>query len=228
MKKIKIVLAEDFELLRKDIKESLEIYEELEIVGDFATGKETADFVIANDVDVVLMDIDMETRKAGIEFAKKILYNKRVAILFLTAYENENFILSGMETGALDYIVKDTPIEDIRQKILDAYNEEVKIEPRINKTLLDEYTRLRTSERSLLFFINNVGKLTKTEKTLVKYLLENKTNKEIAEKRKVEVVTIKTQVRSLLKKFGCNRKKEIAKMINDLGIIDLFMEEEEE
>ena len=68
---------------------------------------------------------------------------------------------------------------------------------------MQEYARLRRSERSLIFFINNVAHLTPAEHELVKLLLQDKKVAEIARLRHVEVVTVKTQIKGLLNKFGC-------------------------
>ena len=96
------------------------------------------------------------------------------------------------------------------------------LDGKIQNLLLKEYSRLRTSERSLLFFISTVSQLTAAERDLVRLLLEGKKIKEIAAQRCVEVVTVKTQIKSLLRKFGCTRTKEIVDTIRDLNVSHLF------
>lgn len=226
---IRVALAEDFELLREDMIESITQYEDIEVIGAFSTGKEIVEFVENGNIpDVILMDIAMETNDAGVLAAGQIHeMKKEINIIYLTAYENDALILQSMEKGAVDYIIKDVSIEVIIGKIRDAYNNKIVLDPKINTRLMKEYSRLRTSERSLLFFIHNVGDLTKTEKILVRYLLDGMTNREIANLRHVELVTIKTQIKNLLKKFGCSRKKEMVAMIHSLGIDKLFVFEKE-
>lgn len=87
---------------------------------------------------------------------------------------------------------------------------------------MNEYKRLQRSEQSLLFFINNVSQLTAAERELVRLLLEDKKVKEIAQIRCVEVITVKTQIKSLLRKFGCSRTKEIVTLIRALNLSHLF------
>ena len=93
----------------------------------------------------------------------------------------------------------------------------------MHDVVMQEYVRLQKSEKSLLFFINNLSQLTATERALIKKLLEGKTVKEIAKERCVETVTVKTQIKGLLRKFGCNRTKEVIKIISDLNITHLFL-----
>ena len=93
----------------------------------------------------------------------------------------------------------------------------------INSVIMREYTRLRKSEQSLLFFVNNLSHLTAAERDLVRLLLQGKKVQEIAAARVVEVVTVKTQIKGLLHKFGCSRTKEVVQMIRDLNLEHLFM-----
>lgn len=220
---IEIVVVEDFDILREDIIETLESVDEYEVIGDFDNGKDSIKFIIDEEPDLVLMDIEMESPKAGIEAAKTI-FNKipDLKLLFLTAYEDEELIIEAMNTGSVDYILKDDLEDGLIEHVENALEEEVNLHSKVQKTLMDEYTRLRLSERSLLFFINNVGKLTPAEFEIVNYLLDGKTNREIAEARTVELATVKSQVRSLLNKFGCTRRKEIVNMIKTLELEYLF------
>src|SRR5699024_4433265 len=88
-------------------------------------------------------------------------------------------ILSAMGTGAIDYIVKGTEEPLIIQHIRDAYNGETVLAEKIQSIVLKEYKRLRQTEESLLFFINHLSTLTKSEKEINRILLENKKVKEI-------------------------------------------------
>lgn len=85
-----------------------------------------------------------------------------------------------------------------------------------------EYKRLHKSEQGLVWFITKTGTLTPTERELVRYLLDGYKVKQIAEERHVEVVTIKTQIHSLLVKFQCKRTTEVVRLIEQLGLADLF------
>ena len=122
----------------------------------------------------------------------------------------------------MDYIVKDSPTELIIEHIKNAYNGRPIMQAHIQNVVMKEYKRLQMSERSLLFFISNVSGLTKAERELVKLLLDDKKIKEIAQIRCVEQITVKTQIKSLLRKFGCTRTKEIVSIIKDLNLYHLF------
>ncbi|MDQ7092832.1 response regulator transcription factor [Desulfosporosinus sp. PR] len=223
METIKLMIAEDFQLLREDLSEFLNAQPDMTVVGMAGSGAEIYELALKTDCDIILMDIEMETLNAGIIAAEKIRQEKaEQKIIFLTAHETETMIFTAMGTGAVDYVVKGRNEADILEHIRRAYRGTPIMEGKIHATFLKEYSRLRRSERSLLFFINNVSQLTSTERELVKLLLQDKTIKEIASIRCVEPVTIKTQVKSMLRKFGCSRTKEIVKIIRDLNIEHLF------
>lgn len=218
-----ILIADDFELLREDIRDTLNAQPDMRVVGEAATGAQLEALAAGTPFDLALVDIEMESTTAGIRAAEHILENKPDAlILFLTAHETENMILMSMGAGAVDYIVKGCPEEELLRHIRSAYQGEPLLDARVQHTVLKEYSRLRRSERSLLFFINNVSQLTPAERALVRCLLDGYKVREIAQIRCVEVVTVKTQIKGLLRKFGCTRTKEIVEMIRELNVEHLF------
>ena len=144
-------------------------------------------------------------------------------MIFLTVHDTNDMILTAMGAGAVDYIVKGCGEEEILAHIRSAYAGNPIMERKVHDVVMQEYVRLQKSEKSLLFFIHNISRLTATERELIKKLLEGKTIKEIAKERCVETVTVKTQIKGLLRKFGCNRTKEVIKIISDLNITHLFL-----
>ena len=220
---IRILVAEDFDLIREDLCDTLEQQEDMTVVGSAATGEAILALALERDFDLILMDIEMETTTAGIRATERILERKPEAkVLFLTAHETDNMVLTSMGAGAVDYIVKGCDDAELFRHIRSAYAGQPLLDGRVQNLLLKEYSRLRTSERSLLFFISTVSQLTAAERELVRLLLEDRKVKEIAAIRCVEVVTVKTQIKSLLRKFGCTRTKEIVDTIRDLNVSHLF------
>ena len=222
----RILVAEDFDIIREDLCDTLNAQSDMCVVGQASSGAEITALAGSVDCDLILMDIEMETTTAGIKAAEEILEeHPDIMVLFLTAHETENMILTSMGAGAVDYIVKGCPDEELLEHIRSVYAGHPMMDSRIQEVVLEEYNRLRRSEKSLLFFINNVSQLTAAERQLVKLLLQDKKVKEIAAIRCVEVVTVKTQIKGLLHKFGCSRTKEIVQMIRELNISHLFLNE---
>ena len=221
---IRILIAEDIEPLREGLKRALEAAPDMTVAGSAATGREIVRLAETIPHDVILMDIEMESANAGILAAEAILEAEpEDRVIFLSIHETDEIVITAMGCGAVDYVVKGCPDEELLRHIRAAYAGNPVMDERIRATVMREYTRLRKSEQSLLFFINNISKLTGAERELIKYLLQGFSVSEIAALRVVEVVTVKTQIKGILRKFQCGRTKEIVIMINDLGIAHLFL-----
>lgn len=220
---INVLIADDFQILLEDMAEVIRSQPDMEVVGTATSAQEIIALSKINSFDLILMDIEMENTTSGIKAAEMIRdHNKEAKIIFLTAHETKEMILTAMGTGAIDYIVKGIPEEEILHHIRSAYNGKPLMERKIQEIVMSEFKRLQQSEQSLLFFINNVSQLTSTERELIHYLLKGMKVRLIAKERGVEVVTVKTQINKLLKKFGVSRTKEIVNTIIDLKLTHLF------
>ena len=223
MGKIRILIADDFVYLREDLTELINSQDDMEVVGEAESGSEIIKLAEKSDYDIILMDIEMEQTNAGILAAEKIRdENPDAGIIFLTAHETKEMIVTAMGAGAVDYVVKGVGDEVLLMHIRNAYEGNPVMQSRVRDTVMQEYARLQRSERSLLFFINCISNLTGAERELVKLLLQGSKVSEIADIRKVENSTVKTQIKSLLRKFGCSRSKEVVSLIEELKIGHLF------
>lgn len=220
---IYVFIADDFRILVEDLEDMIETQGDMCVVGTACSGRETFEKLQYLQCDIVLMDIEMEEMNTGILVTEKLRETRpELKIIFLTAHETENIIITAMGAGAVDYIVKGVSEKEVLLHIRAAYNGKTLLDDKVQKVVLREYTRARRSEQSLLYFVNNLSTLTTAERELVKLLLEGKKVAEIATVRCVELVTVKTQIKGLLRKFKCSRTKEIVKMICDLNLEHLF------
>lgn len=220
---INILIAEDYDLLREELVEMLSSELDIQIVGTAKNSEEIITLAHNVNFDIILMDIEMEIPYAGIYASMEILkYHPTAKIIFLSVHESKEIILNAIGTGAVDYVVKGSSIEEILFHIRSVYNGKSVMMGKVNELLMEEFVRLQRTEKNLLFFVSMISELTKSEKQLVKYLLEGMKVKDIAKARNVEVVTVKTQLTKLLKKFQVNRTKKIVQLIHDLHLEHLF------
>ena len=220
---LQVAVVEDFDLIREDLCELIGRQGDMEVAWQVSSGQAAVEHARKEQADIILMDIEMETVNAGIVATEQIRErNPEQKVVFLTVHETNSVIIAAMGTGAVDYVVKGCSEEELLNHIRNAYAGKPVMEARIQETVMREYSRLQRSEKSLMFFINNVSQLTTAERELVKLLLEGKKVREIAQIRCVEMITVKTQIKGLLRKFGCARTKEIVVMIQELNISHLF------
>ena len=223
MSKLKILLAEDMDIIREDLEMTLNSQDDMEVVGSVPTGYEAQNAGDKIDVDIALLDIEMETNTAGIKVANYFQkYHPHIKVIYLTAHETTETILTAMATGAVDFIVKGCSDEVLCEHIRKAAIGEAHLESKVQSVMITEYQRLRKSEKGLNFFIENLSSLTPTERELVGYLLKHYKVKQIALARHVEVVTVKTQITMLLRKFQCRRTSKIVEMVEELNLNHLF------
>ena len=102
----RLLIAEDYDVLRQKLCEMLSRQADMEVVGAAASGREICQLAEAAEFDIILMDIEMETLNAGIQATERILdADPDAKVIFLTAHETESMILTSMGAGAVDYIV---------------------------------------------------------------------------------------------------------------------------
>ncbi len=225
MKKIRVLIAEDIEILRNNLKEILEEDLEIEVIAEAASGEVAVALALQHNPEIVLMDIEMENATAGISAANRIFaFNPAIKIIFLTMHEDDFTIINAMATGAVDYIVKTADCKNTIEHIKKAHRDAIEMDRVIQKVVHGEFVKLSKSKHDQLDFIRKVMQVTSCEKEIIRLLLENKKISEIATDRFVEPVTIKKQIGMILKKFGVRRSKEIVHTIRDLHMESLFSE----
>lgn len=220
---MKLIIVDDFPILVEDLTEYIESQKDMEVVRTANSAEELLGFYQDVDYDLILLDIEMETVNAGLRAAEVIRdHHKEAKIIFLTAHETQQFILTAMALGAADYIVKGTPYDEIGVHIRNVFSGNPVLESKVQGIIMQEYKRMKKTEESLMEFITTVSLLTPAERELIKLLLRHYKVAEIARIRSVEMVTVKTQIKSLLRKFKVSRTKEIVKIITELNIGHLF------
>ena len=223
---IKIILADDNAILKRHIVESVSQEPDMQVVGEASCGKDAFDIAKTTDFDIAVLDIDMETSTAGIVAAGEILAIKPDAkIIFLTVHEDDETVLGAMSAGNVDYVVKSDDMSVIIAHIRSfACGRPMALEGNVANTVRREFLRLRRTEDNLLYFIKNLSGLTTTEKQLVQLLLQNKTARQIADERTVELTTVKTQISHILKKCHAKRTKELVEAIREKQLEELLFD----
>jgi Response regulator containing a CheY-like receiver domain and an HTH DNA-binding domain len=221
---IKVMVAEDNEILRQDFCEMIMACPDMELAGSAASGAEIVRLSLSADVDMILMDIEMEKYQDGIEAAGILSVQKpRTGIIFLTVHEDDETVYRAFSVPtAKNYIVKSAEHAAILQSIRDAYKEMRGAPPSIVSKIQREFSRMKHAEIDLLSFMGVFSRITQAEKEIIRLLLDNYKIDEIARMRRVETVTIKSQINKLLKKFRMRRTREIVEHVKELKLEFLF------
>ncbi len=223
MNKIRVVVVDDMKKIIDYFKMIIDNEHDMEVVGWAETGIDAVKVVREKRPDILLTDISMETKYAGIDAAKVIKKEfPETKIIVLTIHKEDEMLFKAYSVGAMDYILKTSSVVDILTSVRKAIKNEVSLSPENAEKIVLEYSRINKQNRSMLYILNIITKLTDSELDIIKNIYEGKPYKEIAKERSVEEVTIKGQVNTMLKKFKMKRMKEVIKMLEELQFFESF------
>jgi len=205
MTKIRLVVVDDHELVRKGILSFLLTEPDIEVVGEGKSGMEAFQLVKEHTPDVVLMDLLMENGN-GIEATKKIVeagLSSRVVIL--TSYYDEKEVFPALEAGAFSFLLKTSSATEVVTAIRKAAKGESVIEPKVTDVMVK---RLRNHETKLH------DTLTEREMDVLQCISEGMTNAEISEDLFIGIKTVKTHVSNILSKLTVADRTQAAVYAN--------------
>jgi two-component system, NarL family, response regulator LiaR len=210
MGKIKVVVVDDHDMVRKGIISYLLTESNIEVVGEARSGNEGVQLVKKVKPDIVLMDLLMENGN-GIMATKEILsFQPNCKVIIITSYYDDQQVFPALEAGAFSYLLKTASANEIVQAIYKAIQGETIIEPKVANKMLN---RFRTSERK------PHDDLTERELDVLKCLGEGMTNQEISEELFIGVKTVKTHVSNILSKLSVSDRTQAAVYANRNGIL---------
>jgi DNA-binding NarL/FixJ family response regulator len=216
MSKIKILIADDHKILRQGIRSLLAPQADFEVVGETADGPETLKETFKLKPDVVLMDIGMSNLN-GFEATRQIKKKSpEVKVLILTMYQDDEYVLQALQSGASGYVLKDVAVEELVTAIRAVNNDQYYLSPSISRTVIDAY--LRKTEKGEK---EPSELLTAREKEIVQLIAEGYTNKEIAGKLYISVKTVDAHRSHIMEKLDIHDVALLVKYAIRKGITDL-------
>jgi DNA-binding NarL/FixJ family response regulator len=223
---IKVIIADDMLPIREYLGTILGHEPNMEISAMVGSGAEARKKAIELMPNVVLMDLEMETPRAGVE-AIRALSNEAPSIrcVVLTHFEDDETVFSAFEAGAVDYVLKNSSAAEILEAVRSAARGMSPIRPQLAQMIRAEFRAMRTERMALVSTLNIVYKLTPTELDILQLLAEGKTQSQIAEIRVVAPSTIRTHVANILKKFDESSVKDVVARLQKLGIFEVFWNE---
>lgn len=210
MGKIKVIVVDDHDMVRKGIISYLLTEANILVEGEARSGTEGVKLAKQVKPDIVLMDLLMEDGN-GITATKEILtFLPNCKIIIITSYYDDQQVFPALEAGAFSYLLKTASAEEIVQAIYKAVQGETIIEPKVANKMLN---RFRQSVRK------PHDELTERELDVLKCLGEGMTNQEISEELFIGIKTVKTHVSNILSKLSVSDRTQAAVYANRNGIL---------
>jgi two-component system response regulator NreC len=219
MSRIRILLADDHTLFRQGVKTLLASETDMEVVGEAPDGTAAAERAAELKPDVVLLDIGMPG-PSSFETTRQIKRNRpETKVLFLTMYDDEDYLVEGMEVGANGYVLKDSPAPQLVAAVRDVYRGGSYLSPRMLSQLVDDFrTRVKTTDRMPRF-----ATLTPREKEVLKMLAEGNSVKEVATQLNLSVKTVEAHKFNLMRKLDIHNKAQLVQYAIQKKVIKLQM-----
>jgi DNA-binding NarL/FixJ family response regulator len=203
---IKIVVADDQEIVRQGIANLLRFQKDLEVVGEAAHGGEAVSMAKDFAPDVVLMDIRMPVLN-GIEATSKIVgLGRGVKILILTTFDDDEMIVQALSNGASGYLLKDSPSEQIASAIRTVYEGSTLLSQRVALKVSNYLSQAKLPSNR----INFQKILTNREIEVLRLIGQGKNNKEIANSLHITEGTVKNHVSRIFGQIGARDRVQAA------------------
>ncbi len=201
---IKIVLADDHEIVRTGIKRLLSIDKSIRVVAEAQNGREAVEEVRLNKPDIVLLDI-MMPNMTGIEAVKEIkVISPETFTVILTAFEDTKHLELALNTGADGYLTKDIKSKDLTEAIHNVMQGERVFSKSILLILQNHYVTKSHIEESPV-------SITKREQEILNYIAEGLTSFDISEKLNLSIRTVESHRYNLMQKLNLKSAAQLIK-----------------
>jgi NarL family two-component system response regulator LiaR len=204
MDKIRVMLVEDHVLVREGTRELLDREEDIQVVAEAGDGEEAIWLANAGHLDVIVMDIAMP-KLNGLEATRRIkAVNSKVAVLVLTAYDDDEYVFAFLEAGAAGYLLKDVGIGDLIEAIRAVHSGESVLHPAITRKVIDYFARQRTDAQD----VSVPAHLTDRELEVLQLAASGMTNREIGRALDISARTVQVHLSNVFGKLGVGSRTE--------------------
>ena len=215
MKEIRILLADDHNVMRAGLKLLLESHSGFKVVSEASDGHQAVEKAIAARPDVAVLDIAMPNL-SGIEAAQRVSAQlPQTAIIILSMHSDEGYVLRALKAGARGYLLKDSAESDLIHAIKVVSDGKAFFSPEISRVLAEDYVR----EINVRGAEDSYDLLTPREREILQFLVEGRSNKDIAGQLNLSLYTVETHRKNLQTKLNLHSFPELILYAVRKGII---------
>lgn len=213
---IRVVVADDEELIRSGLRMILEGEEDIRVVGEAEDGAGALDLAVEKDPEVVVMDLRMPGMD-GIESTEKIRTRMpSVRVLVVTTFDLDEYVLAALKAGAEGFLLKDSAPETLVDAVRTVASGEALLAPSVTRKLIGHYVGQGSADPELA---EAVAELTERELEVMRLVARGMTNSEIASELHLGEGTVKTHVTAVLSKLDLTNRAQIVVAAYESGLV---------
>lgn len=215
MKITRVLLADDHAILRSGLRLLLEREPDLCVAGEVADGREAVDWMARQPADVAVMDVGMPGLN-GVEATAQILRrHPAAAVVILSMHRDETYVLRCLRAGARAYVLKESAESELIAAIRAVVAGRSFFSPKVSRLLQQEHVeRLRRSGGEDTYDL-----LTEREREVLQLVAEGNSNKEMAARLHLSVLTVETHRKKILDKLNLHGTADLILYAVRKGVI---------
>lgn len=213
-RKIRILVADDHEVVRKGLELVLKLEEGFEVVGAVGTGRAAIEYATRDQPDLLLLDL-MMPEPDGVAVTRAVKQSApQTQVLILTGHGASPLLADALNAGADGYILKDVSPQELFRAIRVVAQGEAYLQPVVTRRL---FRLLQPGPRLRL----RGGSLTQRELEILRLMATAHTTREIADRLSIGVETVRTHVKNILHKLGTPNRTQAVLAALRQGLIEL-------
>ena len=219
MAKIRIVVVDDHEVVRHGLRLSLELEPDMMVVGEARTGEEAVQMVVADRPDVVLLDVRLEGAD-GPEVYRRILeVAPGTAVVMLTNYAQDGFVLRSLMAGAKGYVIKDVQLSELKKMVRSVFRGGSVLDPRVTGQIILTAKSAAEAPTARPAGARKMTTLSDTDLAILRHLSDGLTDKQIAGRVHLSPHTVKDHLEKIRALLDVGSRTEIVATALRRGLV---------
>lgn len=207
---IKVMIADDQELIRQSLQIVLSTHEDLKVVDAVENGFAVLESIKKEKPDVILMDIRMPEMD-GVYCTKTVMEKyPDIKVIILTTFDDDEFVFSALKYGASGYLLKGVSMDELYRAICTVYNGGAMINPDIATKVFKLFSKMSMSNYAIQVDNSLSKDLTQAELKVIQQVGFGLSNKEIAQKLFLSEGTVRNYVSTVLSKLALRDRTQLA------------------
>jgi two-component system response regulator NreC len=211
---ITLVLAEDHHIVRQGIRSLLEAEADFKVIGEVADGLEAVRMVESLHPNILVLDLMMGGLN-GLEVARQVsTRSPKTAIIILSMYNNEAYVLEALRAGAKGYVLKDSTAAELVKAVREAVIGHHYLSASLSERAIENYI-----EKSKETYLDPYDTLTTREREVLHLMAQSCTNAEIAERLYISRRTVEVHRANVMHKLGLRSQPQLIRYAMKRGIL---------